>query len=89
MGWRGRGAHMEVAVDDEHGAVVGELAPVVGRAEEGEQPALRRVLGAARVRARARAGVRVGVGVGVASLREVLEAVVDALVRVRVRVRVS
>ena len=72
---------MEVAVDDEHGAVVGELATVVGRAEESEQPALRKVLSAARVRARARAGVRVGVGVRVANLRKVLEAVVDALVR--------
>ena len=38
------GQHVEVAVDDEHGAVVGELPTVVGRAEEREQPALRKVL---------------------------------------------
>ena len=46
MGWGGGGGgqHVEVAVDDEHGAVVGELPPVVGRAEECQQPALRKVL---------------------------------------------
>ena len=38
------GQHVEVAVDDEHGAVVGELTPVVGSTEECQQPALRKVL---------------------------------------------
>ena len=71
---------MEVAVDNEHGAVVGELPPVVGRAEERQQPALRKaghdgqgglIRGIVK---HARPDLRT-------NLRKVLEAVVDALVR--------